>query len=517
MAHKQLLLSFLVNILGEFVSGLTEENLKVGVWGGKIKLKNLEINKSGVEKMNLPLTVKEGFLDTLEVKIPWTNLDKQAVQITITGVHLLVGPVDFSTLTNDSAAARCREKRKEQLDRAEKVIEFSAANSLDTDANSTEDLKNSSYKRKILRKMAKNLEVSVHNVHIRYEDSTTLPHQSFNFGVTADSFVFKSFSDQESEIFIPENSFSQMSYKLVTLLNLGLYWNVETSTTDASIVFREQAYNRAKWAHIVCPQNNLQCKIALNYARNADPQTRVIVDNLNVALQLDKFQLHQAIEVQRQIIKANARLEIVQHRPRQSAVDKPLYWWKYLIMLFTNNPNVFTKKVSIDITPYLCIQVKLMIAIAMHSFCQIDVAMLCCRHRKRYIEIIVKSKSCDASAAKSGKLPDLTQQEEAEIDIIEELLPIDALIIFRQIATKEALIFNQQFQKDQNTPKKRPSQRFSFFSKFQKKSGDTPGGDVDKETGGVQLDTDSHDRGSELKLVSEQKTSGDMSWHPHCV
>ena len=72
MAHKQLLLSFLVNILGEFVNGLTEENLKVGVWGGKIKLKNIEINKSGLEKMNLPLTVIEGYLDSLEVKIPWT-------------------------------------------------------------------------------------------------------------------------------------------------------------------------------------------------------------------------------------------------------------------------------------------------------------------------------------------------------------------------------------------------------------------------------------------------------------
>jgi vacuolar protein sorting-associated protein 13A/C len=352
MAHKQLLLSFLVNILGEFVSGLTEENLKVGVWGGKIKLKNLQINRTGLEKMNLPLSVQEGYCETLEVKIPWTNLDKQAVQITVTGVHLLVAPVDFSTLSTDSAAARCREKRKDQLDRAERVIEFAATNYMEPDTSSDEDMKSTSYKRKILRKMAKNLEVSFHDVHFRYEDCTTLPNENFNFGVTMDSFVFKasaeSGADLPAENEATDSVHSLMSYKLVNICNLGLYWNVETSASDIAAVFSDQTYNRTDWDFIICPSNQIQAAIALNYAKGADPQTTVTIDNLSASLQLEKFQLHQAIVVQKAVVRASLKLELVQHRPRQSAVDKPVYWWKYMIMLFTNNPNVFTKKVCLN-------------------------------------------------------------------------------------------------------------------------------------------------------------------------
>jgi vacuolar protein sorting-associated protein 13A/C len=442
MAHKQLLLSFLVNILGEFVNGLTEENLKVGVWGGKIKLKNLEINRSGLEKMNLPLTVKEGYLDTLEIKIPWTNLDKQAVQITITGVHLLVGPVDFSLLTVDSAAARCREKQKEQLEKAERVIEFSAANYIDADPNNSGDLKNSSYKRKIMRKMAKNLEVSFHNIHIRYEDGSTLSNESFNFGMTMDSFAFKSsnqqWNDASAEVKNTDSILSQMSFKLVTIRNVGVYWNVETSTADSESSLSSKVSGCKDWRYIIQPVNQLEAKISLNYAKNVDPQTSVSIDDLDLSLQLDKYQLHQAVLVQKCVMKANAKLYIVRHRPRQSALEKPMYWWKYVIMLLTNNAKVFTKN--------------------------IDTAMLCCKYRKRYIEILVKGKTIDA---KTGKLFDLVGQEEAEIDIIEELLPIDALVIFRQIATKEAFICNQQNQKEKVvSAKKRPPKRFSFFKSF---------------------------------------------------
>lgn len=496
MAHKQLLLSFLVNILGEFVDGLNEENLKVGVWGGKIKLTNLQINKTGLEKMNLPLTVKEGYLDTLEVKIPWTNLDKQAVQITITGVHLLVGPVDFSVLTVDRAAARCRNKRKEHLEKAERVIEFSAANHLDTDSSNTDDMvKNASYKRKLMRKMIKNLEVSFRDVHIRYEDCSTLLHENFNFGMTVDSIVFKSSNEREdnssaTETKGPDGILSQMSYKLVTFINFAVYWNIETSAADSESTLSVKSCNRKDWTYIIHPINELHAKIALNYAKNAVPQTSVSIDDVNISLHLDKYQLHQALVVQKYVMKANAKLFIVQHRPRQSALEKPIYWWKYIIILLTNNANIFTKK--------------------------IDMAMLCCQQRKRYIEIIVKGKTFDM---KTGKLCDVSPQEETEVDIIEELLPMDALVIFRQIATKEALLRNQQNQKDRQIPKKRVSKKFSIFGGFKKKSSapsssassssdTTSVGDAGSETtdecdeGSTTTSSNSADQSEEIEQVS---------------
>ena len=68
---KKLLLSALVNVLGDFVDGLTEENLAVGVWSGKIVLNQVQLNRKAVAKLNLPVAVEHGFIETLEVIIPW--------------------------------------------------------------------------------------------------------------------------------------------------------------------------------------------------------------------------------------------------------------------------------------------------------------------------------------------------------------------------------------------------------------------------------------------------------------
>ena len=68
---KRILLSALVNVLGDFVDGLTEENLAVGVWSGKIVLNHVQLNRRAIEKLNLSVTVEHGFIETLEVTIPW--------------------------------------------------------------------------------------------------------------------------------------------------------------------------------------------------------------------------------------------------------------------------------------------------------------------------------------------------------------------------------------------------------------------------------------------------------------
>mgnify|MGYP005994255063 CR=1 FL=1 len=68
---KRILLSALVNVLGDFVDGLTEENLAVGVWSGKIVLNHVQLNRKAIDKLNLSVSVEHGFIETLEVTIPW--------------------------------------------------------------------------------------------------------------------------------------------------------------------------------------------------------------------------------------------------------------------------------------------------------------------------------------------------------------------------------------------------------------------------------------------------------------
>ena len=123
---KALLLNALVDILGDFVEGLTAENLKVGVFSGKIVLKNLQLNREGIEKLNLPLTVVKGYLELLEIKIPWTHLESQPVRINIDGVYLLVSPLDKSKYNTIEEEQKFIKKKQNELVRAEKKVELAA-------------------------------------------------------------------------------------------------------------------------------------------------------------------------------------------------------------------------------------------------------------------------------------------------------------------------------------------------------------------------------------------------------
>ena len=87
---KRLLLGVLTDSLGQYIEGLSGENLKVGVWSGKIELKNLALKVTALEGLNLPIAVKRGVLKTLKLSVPWTSLESKPVQVHIDGLLLQV-------------------------------------------------------------------------------------------------------------------------------------------------------------------------------------------------------------------------------------------------------------------------------------------------------------------------------------------------------------------------------------------------------------------------------------------
>ena len=63
-------LAFYLNkYLGQYVSGLDPESLRVSVWKGDIELRNLQLRPEALDAFNLPITVKAGILGTLRLKV----------------------------------------------------------------------------------------------------------------------------------------------------------------------------------------------------------------------------------------------------------------------------------------------------------------------------------------------------------------------------------------------------------------------------------------------------------------
>ena len=104
-----------------YLQGLSEDNLKLGVWSGKIVLQNLQLNRASIQKLNLPVSVANGSVQRVEIVIPWTSLESQPVKIDMSGVFLQVGPVVVTNLDPADVSARALENKRHKLEALEKL------------------------------------------------------------------------------------------------------------------------------------------------------------------------------------------------------------------------------------------------------------------------------------------------------------------------------------------------------------------------------------------------------------
>ena len=72
------LASILNRFRASYVDGLNTNQLNVAIWSGDVKLRNLRLKRSALDKLRLPIDVKEGYLGQLTLTIPWSNLKGKA-------------------------------------------------------------------------------------------------------------------------------------------------------------------------------------------------------------------------------------------------------------------------------------------------------------------------------------------------------------------------------------------------------------------------------------------------------
>ena len=84
---KRFLLNLIEEFLGDFITGLTKENLKLAVWGGILEFHNLVLKVGplggALSDLELPFAVTRGFIKHINVTIPWTSLGKNPVKVRV--------------------------------------------------------------------------------------------------------------------------------------------------------------------------------------------------------------------------------------------------------------------------------------------------------------------------------------------------------------------------------------------------------------------------------------------------
>ncbi|KAF7347835.1 hypothetical protein MVEN_01541000 [Mycena venus] len=167
---KEVLNVLFNRVLAPYVENLDLNQVNYGIGQGQLTLRNLRLKKGALDKFRLPVDVLEGHLGKFTLSLHWMNLGNQPVEVMVEDVYLLVVPSPQSNDNPEEEEKRAQAAKAERLENAELLHMRGQAVSSSDDTPQSQGLIQS-----LMAKIINNLQVTVKNIHIRYEDKLSVP------------------------------------------------------------------------------------------------------------------------------------------------------------------------------------------------------------------------------------------------------------------------------------------------------------------------------------------------------
>ncbi|KAK4469058.1 hypothetical protein MN116_006648 [Schistosoma mekongi] len=225
MVFESLVVELINRYLGSYIETLNASQLKIGLLGGNAQLDNLDIKANAFDDLDLPIKVLQGHISSLILKIPFKNLFTEPTIAELTGLYILIVP---------NIAVQYDEIKEKRYTKELKEKQLASVEAARLKPKQSDDPKVDSFGEKLAAQVIKNLQISIKDIHIRYEDSYSIPNRTFSLGLTLSGLTFQTCDSNQKPIFIKDESIREFN-KYVKLTSLGVYWN------PMSIKFSEKA------------------------------------------------------------------------------------------------------------------------------------------------------------------------------------------------------------------------------------------------------------------------------------
>uniref|UniRef100_A0A8C6JV75 Uncharacterized protein n=1 Tax=Melopsittacus undulatus TaxID=13146 RepID=A0A8C6JV75_MELUD len=307
MVFESLVVDVLNRFLGDYVVNLDSSQLKLGIWGGAVALKNLEIKENALLFNCVSQPFSFVFVGQLNLQIPWQNLYTQPVEAVLDGVYLLIVPTASVKYDAEKEARQFLEARQRELQRIEEAKQKIA------DQDKAKEEKQDTFVEKLVTQVIKNLQVKISNIHIRYEDDVSI------------------------------NTYVLLYFQLVRLDNLFAYWNVKSEMfyhggSDESLVNLKHGVA----SHNVIPEGydfvfrpiSARAKLLMNPRSDVDfssPKMDLNVNLQDITVEFNKPQYFSVMELLESIDMMTRNLPYRKYRPDAPLHNNAKTWWKYVI------------------------------------------------------------------------------------------------------------------------------------------------------------------------------------------
>ncbi|KRY49730.1 Vacuolar protein sorting-associated protein 13C [Trichinella britovi] len=180
MVFESFVTSLLNRFLGAYVENLDASKMNFAIWSGNVVLNDLRLKASSLDEFNLSVKMKYGFLEKLALKIPWQNLYTEPVVAEIEGLYLLAVP---------NVGIKYNAEKEEKMAIDAKLAELMRIELAKKQAVTVPQ--EDTFAERMLSQVIKNLQVTIRNIHIRYEDCFSNVERRFAAGFTLHQLCFQ--------------------------------------------------------------------------------------------------------------------------------------------------------------------------------------------------------------------------------------------------------------------------------------------------------------------------------------
>ncbi|KIY52729.1 hypothetical protein FISHEDRAFT_63685 [Fistulina hepatica ATCC 64428] len=269
-------------ILAPYVENLDMNQLGYGIAQGLVSLGKLRLKKGALDKFRLPVDVIEGHLGKFTLSLHWMNLGNQPVEVLVEDVYLLVVPSEVD-IDPEEEEARTQAAKADRLENAELLHTDQVEQAADS-SQQQRGLWSS-----ILTKIVNNLQVTVKNIHIRYEDKISVPGHPFAGGITLAGFKAVSTNENWEAAFI--ESTAGAIHKLANLDSLAVYFDTDSPTIAGLSPIESVETFHSMHQFVLRPVSG-EGRIVMNHHVTSDTprfDVQLLFDEIGVVLDDDQY------------------------------------------------------------------------------------------------------------------------------------------------------------------------------------------------------------------------------------
>lgn len=340
---ESLVATILNRFLGSYIENFDPKQLNIGIWNGDVKLRNLKLKKESLDKFNLPLDAKFGHLGELTLQIPWANLKGKPVSVVIEDVYLLVAPILQDNYDPEEEKKRDLQVKREKVENLD-LLEQEIKTNLTTNESFTESL---------ITKIVDNLQITIKNIHIRYEDDSTLTEDPYSVGITLNELSATSTDESWIPSFIAITQ--QFTRKLLRLKNLSCYMNTDSESIyvegdDELLLSRfKQSFskNTEDFQYLLKPVSG-DGKITVHKAGTTElaPHVKAELFFQEFGIELDSQQYRDLLWTASKFHWYIKTQKFRRFRPKVSVSEDPKAWFRYSIQSILNEIHEKNQKWS---------------------------------------------------------------------------------------------------------------------------------------------------------------------------